>query len=71
MGAIFLTLTDFKYVSEVEHTDCPLFKDIPSGRGSGFQVIDCSWHDQGFQKPFEIMKYLILLSMFRLLGTIP
>lgn len=26
-------------LSEVEHIDCPLFKDIPSGRDSGFQVV--------------------------------
>ncbi|MCO5550314.1 hypothetical protein L7F22_003798 [Adiantum nelumboides] len=26
-------------LSEVEHTNCPLFKDIPSGKGSGFQVV--------------------------------
>eukprot|EP00250_Pteridium_aquilinum_P020139 c24719_g1_i1 orf=196-3204(-) len=26
-------------LSEVEHIDCPLFEDIPSGRGSGFQVV--------------------------------
>ncbi|KAI5072005.1 hypothetical protein GOP47_0012111 [Adiantum capillus-veneris] len=26
-------------LSEVEHTSCPLFKDIPSGKGSGFQVV--------------------------------
>ncbi|MCO5574576.1 hypothetical protein L7F22_028364 [Adiantum nelumboides] len=26
-------------LSEVEHTNCPLFKGIPSGKGSGFQVV--------------------------------
>lgn len=26
-------------LSEVEHIDCPLFKDIPSGKGSSFQVV--------------------------------
>ncbi|KAH7416482.1 hypothetical protein KP509_14G093500 [Ceratopteris richardii] len=26
-------------ISEIEHIDCPLFSGIPSGKGSGFQVV--------------------------------